>query len=115
MKFTLNDSWVDDLVALIAYLFLIMAVFIERGWSLVFVEIAIGAVGVAWVGRLGYVLCRKENGRGRAVTWRRALAGALYWVLLAVILGGDFSASWVLWGLAGLFGLGAVAIGLTKK
>lgn len=115
MKLTLNDSWIDDLVALGAYLFLILAVFIERGWCLVPVEIAIGVVGVALVGRSVYVLCRKGNGGGRPYTWRRALAAALYWVLLAVILGCDFTAVWVFWSLAGVFGIGAVVIGLTKK
>jgi hypothetical protein len=115
MKFNLNDSWIDDLVAIGAYLFLILALFIKQGINLIPIQIAIGVVVVALVARLVFVLFRKGNGQGRPVTWRQTLMGALYWVLLAVILGCEFHYVWIFWTLAGLFGLGAVAVRLSKK
>jgi hypothetical protein len=115
MKFTLNDSWIDDLVALGAYLFLILAVFIKHGWSLIPIMVGIAIVTALLISRLIYVIARKGNGRGRSVTWRSLIVAALYCVLLTVILGCDFSAVWVLWGLAIVFTAGSIILVFVKK
>jgi hypothetical protein len=112
-----NDKIQGDLVALGAYLFLLLAVFIRQGCDtmVIVTEIAVGVVAVVLVVHMFYRLSGKGTVRERPTTWRRSLSGALYWVLLAVILGQDSPTVWVFWALAGLFAVGTVVILLARK
>ena len=96
-------------------MFLLLAVFIRQGGNPVAIEIGIAVVTLALIARLIYLIFRKDNVKERPVTWRTSLCITLYWILLAVILGRDFSNAWIFWALAGLFAAGTIIILLSKK
>jgi hypothetical protein len=117
MSSILNDKTQGDIVAIGGYLFLLLAVFMQRGCDtmVIAIEIAVGIVAVVLVGRMFYLLSGKGTVRERPVTWRTSLSAALYWVLLAVILGQNYPVVWICWAVAGLFAVGTIVILLAGK